>query len=114
MWSRFQQLQVYLGIIRTDKEKRRKEKTFAEHGLGQADIERALGMDETEAGAYAAKEPCERIVVLVAYLAEFHNGTQLEELVKLEDEAGALLKDARLPFCAWGNIPAAWMQQSMQ
>ena len=63
---RFQQLQVYLDIIRTDKEKRRK---------------------------FAAKAPCERLVILVAFLAEFHNDAQLEELVKQEDEAHALLKD---------------------
>ena len=90
---RFQQLQVYLDIIRTDKEKRRKDKTFEEHGLGQDDITRALEMDEADARKFAAEAPCERLVVLVAFLAEFHNDAQLEELVKQEDEAHALLKD---------------------
>ena len=90
---RFQQLQVYLDIIRTDKEKRRKDKTFEEHGLGQTDITRALEMDEVDARKFAAKAPCERLVILVAFLAEFHNDAQLEELVKQEDEAHALLKD---------------------
>jgi len=78
-----QQLQVYIELIKVNREELRKKKTFEELGFSERDIERALQMDTARTQDHAQKLPAEKLRAEIAYLAEFHCH-QLDKIHELE------------------------------
>lgn len=69
--AKMHQLQIYLELIKKNREETRKEKTFKEMGLSEKDIESALSMNPAEAQNHARSLPPEQLRAEIAYLAEF-------------------------------------------
>lgn len=81
--AKMQQLQIYLELIKKNREELRKKKTFEELGFCDKDIERALQMDTPQTRQHAESLAAEKLRAEIAYLAEFHFH-QLEHVGKME------------------------------
>ena len=82
--AKMQQLQIYLELIKKNREETRKEKTFQEMGLSEKDIESALSMNPVETQNHAKSLPPEKLRAEIAYLAEFHHVVQREKILEQE------------------------------
>ena len=81
--AKMQQLQIYLELIKKNREETRKEKTFQEMGLSEKDIASALSMNPVETQEHAKSVPPEKLRAEIAYLAEFHV-VQREKILEQE------------------------------
>ena len=81
--AKMQQLQVYMELIKSNREELRKKKAFKDLGFSEEDVDRALKMDSGETQEHAEALPAENLRGEIAYLADFHCA-QLEEIAEHE------------------------------